>query len=414
MNPNNNTTYTLQGFTAGNCRGSVTIVVATKPNPTLTIVATNTSICAGGSNTLTVLGNALSYTWNPGGQVGNSIVVNPSQTSLYTAVGTDTGNCTSSSGFPVLVYPNPTITTNASSYLVCPNDTTILSASGASSYVWNGSVSSNTFLATPPTDATYTVTGTSSVGCVGTTTIMINVFAPSIVVSSNTTICKGANAGIGAGPADSWSWSNGSTFQNITVSPTLTTVYTVTASVNNLNGLSCDATNTVMVTVNALPSLSVSASRGATICAGNSAVLTASGAATYTWTGGSSAVMNASTTVSPIANQNYTVSGTDANGCKSSAVFNVVVSPCTGIATNAANNSNLLIYPNPNNGNFTVAYDQTIVLNVLNELGQQVGSVTLDHSNDHKAVIENLPAGIYFVRSADAANALTQKVIITK
>src|SRR3990172_9211022 len=66
-----------------------------------------------------------------------------------------------------------------------------------------------------------------------------------------------------------------------------------------------------MITVCGTISVAASAAP-ATICNGSSTTLTGSGASTYVWSTGAS---TSSIVVSPISNQSYSVTGTDANGC---------------------------------------------------------------------------------------------------
>jgi hypothetical protein len=406
-----NTIYTVTGIT-GNCQGTATITVNTKPLPTLNVIAASTAICNGDFTTLNVTGNALTYTWSPGGP-GNSITVSPTNVTLYSVTGTNSVNCVNTAQQVILVNPLPVLSTSVSDPLVCSGGASTLAVSGASTYAWTGDATASTasLVVNPVIDGTYNVTGTSSLGCSSSTVVTVSVYMPTITVSSNTTICLGASAIIGADVADTWLWSNGSNFQNITVSPSLTTVYTVTASVNNLNGLSCPTTNTVQVAVNPLPVITATSNYPA-ICIGTSALLTASGAGaggTYTWTGGAGAQISASIQVAPIANQSYSVTGIDANGCKGTSGYLLIVSQCVGIPVNIANTANLSIYPNPSTGEFTISADQAITLQIINELGQQVKTITLDKNNRE---VNSLPGGVYFITGNNENGSVKEKIII--
>jgi len=167
----------------------------------------------------------------------------------------------------------------------------------------------------------------------------------------------------------------------------------------------------VMVTVNAKPDVGAT-SNYSIICFGNSAVLTATGATTYTWTGGSGATTTPTLLAAPIADQTYTVTGTDANGCVGKAVYQLKVSNCTGIAVNGANNNSLIIYPNPNNGEFTIESPEAMELNVTNNLGQLVQHLSLNAGNNYSAKMSGLASGVYFVmiQGSDQSNA--KKIVI--
>ncbi|MFN9115377.1 MAG: hypothetical protein ACK5XN_35425, partial [Bacteroidota bacterium] len=88
----------------------------------------------------------------------------------------------------------------------------------------------------------------------------------------------------------------------------------------------CAATTTVNVTVNSLPTINVLGSP-TSICIGESTTITATGALTYSWTPdtGLSATAGDIITAEPSTTTNYTVIGTDANGCSNSANIDINV-----------------------------------------------------------------------------------------
>ncbi len=73
--------------------------------PSTVVTATPSSICPGGSTTLTASG-ATSYTWSGGLGTGTPKVVSPGSTTNYTVTGT-TGGCSSINGVTVTVTPTP-------------------------------------------------------------------------------------------------------------------------------------------------------------------------------------------------------------------------------------------------------------------------------------------------------------------
>ena len=97
--------------------------------------------------------------------------------------------------------------------------------------------------------------------------------------------------------------------------PVATQNYTVTGT--NANG--CVNTAQVTVTVNALPTVSAGANQ--TVCAGTGVTLSGSGATSYVWNNG---VTNA-TAFTPVATQNYTVTGIDSNLCSNSDTMYLTV-----------------------------------------------------------------------------------------
>jgi len=146
---------------------------------------------------------------------------------------------------------------------------------------------------------------------------------PPVVSVNNASICAGQSATLTASGANTYSWSNGSTGSNITVSPTSTTTYTVT-------GTTAGGTNSASatVTVNPNPTVSVSAS-STSLCQGASTTLTASGASTYSWSTGAT---GNSISVTPSGTITYTVTGTNAAGCSATSTISITVNPIPTIS----------------------------------------------------------------------------------
>jgi hypothetical protein len=420
VSPGTNTTYTLTGKT-GNCIGTNTVSISTKPLPTLTITTTGTAVCIGDSVNLTVGGTALTYTWSSTNQTATSIFVAPSQPSLYTVVGTNSANCTNSAQQVVVVNPRPSISITASNFVICLGDVTNLIASGATTYTWSTSATGTTATVSPVSNSVYTVTGSYATGCSSTATTQVQVFSPTMAVSGNTALCDGGSANISASGAATYTWVNtGSNLPSLSVNPAATTVYTVNGSVSDPgSGIICVANRTVLVTVNPNPTITaVSNKTNNTICRGESAVLTASGAGaggTYVWTGGLTTSSLSTNTVSPNGDQQYNVTGTDANGCVGSVQIQVHVVPCTGVKTIATDVRGIYVYPNPSKGAMTIRSGVATDVAVINGLGQTVRLVSLNAANDYRANVEGLIPGVYFITTPGERSASTiQKLIVTE
>ena len=308
--------------TANNACGSSnprTLSIAITPAPTVTAASANSSICVGGSTTLTG-GGASTYVWNPGNLSGSSVTVSPTTTTTYTVTGTNANGCVNTATVTLAVNPLPTVSSTASLSTICSGGTTTLTSSGASTYVWNpGNLSGSSVTVSPITTTTYTVTGTDASGCVNTSTVTVNVNASPVVTATtaNASICMGDTTTLTAGGATSYVWSSGGTSATEQVSPSTTTTYTVTGTDAN----SCTNTATVTVNVNTLPTVTATTAN-ASICVGGSATLTAGGATSYVWSSGGT---SATEQVSPATATTYTVTGTDANGCVNTATVIVNV-----------------------------------------------------------------------------------------
>ena len=293
---------------------------------------------------------------------------------------------------------------------------------------------------------------------------------PSVTASADQSVCGGDPVTLGtSGVVGSLLWSpGGETTASITVSPTVNTTYTVTAS--NSCGSSTD---NIEVTIGTSPS--VDAGLDQEICEGESITLNASGTGTFLWSTGettssivvtpagtetysltaSSSCGNASDNVTvtvnipvapvitdnggtlnstagvtyqwylnftaipgannqeytPTAEGTYTVEVTDANGCTAASEDYIFIT--IGVADNAAF---FKVYPNPNSGIFTVATTENILdVVIYNSLGEVVRKVAGNTAKANITVdISNVAAGIYFVEARTAERSFVERFTVGK
>lgn len=319
VNPSVTTTYSVIGSSGSGCNGTANITVTVNPSPAVSISASSPTVCAGFTVGLLGVG-APSFTWFPGSITGNPIVVTPSATTVYTAVGSN-GNCNSSTTVTITVIPLPSVSVTASSSLICTGSSVTLTASGAVTYSWIPSLSGgSTFIDTPTALTVYTVVGLAASGCPNFATVSVNVLPAPVVsaISTSSAICIGSSATLTATGATNYTWTPGSQLgASISVSPTSNTTYTVTGD----NG-TCSSSTVISIAVNALPTVTASAVNSP-LCAGSSVTLTAGGAVNYTWSpiGSNGSV----TTDTPLVSTTYSVTGEDSNGCLNTANVSVVV-----------------------------------------------------------------------------------------
>ncbi len=297
-------------------------------SPTL---SSNVTICQGNSTTLSVTGGVLNdaanwqwYSGSCGGTPegsGTTIAVSPSVTTTYYARGE--GGCLAGpcASVTVTVNPMPNVTASGTS-TICEGESTLLSASGANTYLWDNGVGSGSIVSVSPTTTTiYTVTGADGNGCESTAQVAVTVNpSPNVTASNDVQLCDGDATTLTVSGANTYSWNNGAgSGSSVTVSPGITTTYTVTGT----DGNGCENTDQVMVTVNPLPT--VTASNDVQLCDGDATTLTVSGANTYSWNNGAGS--GSSVTVSPGTTTTYTVTGTDGNGCENTDQVMVTVTP---------------------------------------------------------------------------------------
>ena len=100
------------------------------------------------------------------------------------------------------------------------------------------------------------------------------------------------------------------------------------------------------------------------------------------------------------------------NGCSdTSACVNINT---VGIDVVIKNNNQFIVYPNPNNGVFTIQSTSEGVYSLVNELGQTVQIIKLNATNTYTVNIENLSNGIYFIIGFNNNQITKQKVVVTK
>jgi gliding motility-associated-like protein len=327
VSPGFTTDYILRGENNLGCFNRDTITIVVNQLPTITLNATPASICLGDTATIVASG-ASNYNWSPLNQIlinnNNNIRVSPNQATTYTAVGTDVNGCQNTGSITINILPDPIINITATFDTICKGESTTLTASGASTYVWNPNtnLSGNitpSVIANPTNSITYNVTGTSTNGCKSTSSINITVLnLPSIFVSSSNpdTICLGDSVILTASGVSNYIWTpaaslSSNTGSSVVATPTQNTTYFVTGTA----GSGCKKDTSITVRVH--PPLILFAT-GDVICLGDTATLTSFGSGgngnlIYSWSP-SFDVQDPSasiTTANPAQTTNYTVTLSD-------------------------------------------------------------------------------------------------------
>ncbi len=317
VSPNVNTTYSVT-VTNNGCTDADTIQVFVNATGVNANAGPDVSICQGIGTTLTGSGGSASSTYNwSTGQSGTSISVNPASTTTYTLTITD-GGCTGTDQVMVTVTPMPTA--NAGPDVeICDDQSATLTATGGTQnnqYTWSTGQNGATITVSPNITTTYTVT-VSINGCTDTDVVEVTVNPlPSVDAGPNVQICQGESADLSAdGTGGTYLWNTGQSGPDITVSPVITTTYTVTVTDNG-----CTASDQVTVTVG---NINAGITPDTEICAGESISLTATGGTSYEWsTGAGSATIN----VTPGITTTYTVTVTQGS-CTDEASVEITVNP---------------------------------------------------------------------------------------
>ena len=231
-------------------------------------------------------------------------------------------------------------------------------------------------------------------GCTDTATKTVEVYElpdPSITVIGLPEFCDGDSVELsGVGGMTSYSWNTGSNNQSIMVKNEDT--YSLTVTDNN----NCMDSSAIFITVFPLPD--IDAGNDTTISLGQSVPLNASGGETYLWTPASS--LNNANIQNPIATPfettQYTVLGTDINGCENKDSLTITVIEDYDFTV-----SNLMT---PNGDGYN---DEWFIENIqaypdcqialFNRFGQEL-FVTSNYTNDFTGEFngESLPDGTYY------------------
>jgi hypothetical protein len=216
------------------------IIPCSLNTPSMTISASANTICATQSVVITA-GGADSFLWNNTGATTKAITSYPLSSVAYSVNGTSTlTGCSSAITQYVVVNPLPNVLAHATgSGTLCAGSSVNISALGnAVTYTWSTG-SSNPFInVAPPASTSYTLSGTSSKGCVSKSVLPISVAAlPTINATNSSTniMCAGDSQILTATGALTYQWiasPSGLVLSgaSVNVNPAITTTYTVTGT----------------------------------------------------------------------------------------------------------------------------------------------------------------------------------------
>lgn len=358
-------------------------------NPTLAISSSTDGICTGQLATISATG-ATTYTWSNGSN-SSSITVSPTTTTIYTLTASSIPNCNSTETVAITATLTPAL--SAADVTTCPGTAATLMATGATTYSWDNGATTSSVIVTPTMNTTYTVTGYNAT-CqdMQIVSVAMGVSLSVNASSSQTLVCSGSSLTLFATGASDYTWTPGNAMtQNTIVSPTVSTIYTVSASSGT-----CTGTHTVSVNVNARPTVSVSSTSSTTICGGLTITLTATGASTYSWTNSAltSSVISILTSTVP-GTYVYSVVGTATNNCSNSAALTRTVSACVGIDEQSKNVATISVYPNPFTNELKIN-GQNGSVEFYNSLGQLVFKQALNGTESINTT--DFAKGIYILK----------------
>ena len=364
--PTTTTNYTVTGTSSLSCVDSAQVLVTVHPNPT-PLINGPAAYCLGSPAALSTSNPFVTYTWSTGatspsinatiadnpitvtvtnsfGCSGASSVVtiienNPittylsdsicdGQSSMIHGIAQTTAGiysqtfilptgCDSTSNVTLIVSPLPLLNAGIDQTL-CEGIDGILTATGAATYSWSGGISNGVPFNQPPGVVNYTVTGTSTAGCVNTDEAVVTVNPiPNVIAGGDQIICIGTPVSLSGSGAISYEWDNG-VIDGTPFTPFSSVTYTVIGT--DVNG--CKDLDSVNITVNPLPT--VGAGNDISICNQQTLTLSGTGASVYTWDNG---ITNGTAFNAPLTTTTYTVTGTSADGCINTDQVIVAIAP---------------------------------------------------------------------------------------
>ena len=401
-----NDTISVTVVDANGCTLTDTIGVTLNPAPVVNLGPDITQ--CGGSALLDAGNPGALFFWS---NSTSSQTTNAASTGVYYVDVLTQAGCAGSDTINVTINNQPVVNLGPDT-AVCVANVILDAGNPGSTYLWSNFQTSQTVTVGT---GTFHVTATDPSGCADSDTIVVTTNVPPVInASQDTAICPGGTATLTATGAQSYLWSNNATVVPTSVSPTVNTAYYVTGT--DANG--CQASDVVIVTV--LPTanaLFTSTQSGATVYFTNQST----GAFTYSWNFGDASPLN--TTSSPVhtytQNGTYTVTLTVTSACGTDTYTQVITITEVGVQDNDLANT-LSIYPNPNNGQFTVSFEFADAKDVTIQLTDVAGRVITTVQQNNVLTFrqdfggDDLANGIYFVNITTVDGVVTRKVSVQK
>lgn len=351
--PIKDTIYKVTG-TLNGCVNTLEIPVRTIPSPIvyLTNYAEDEELtyCEGSPVKLVVGGNAVSYTMPDGTKGANGATYVDEEADglmTYFITGEGDNGCSVQEEFTFKMntLPEVAIDIEKNQDRICYREVAELHVTGAESYKWSTGSRKDTIKATITKDSVFTVVGKDGNGCESEVSFKVTmVELPVLAYNGDTEFCDGNTAtlrgsGTGVGGGDYYAWSIGKDTIAMGNLATTTLNGNTTYTLWGKSKEGCVSSLDVDITAKEAPILFWEGeyelnetADSILLCQKQTLDITMKGADTYQWTGGSTTDR---LTVVPTRSTHYTVTGTGANGCKTTQAINVKVLPTPTIKIDA-------------------------------------------------------------------------------
>lgn len=353
-------------------------------------------------------GQGATYLWSSSANYANTQTVTVSNSGTYIVTVVSPAGCTDTDTINVAL--NGVDVDLGADIVSCASSVLLNAGNVGANYSWSTGALTQTINVTTP--GNYTVIVTKN-GCVDVDVINVSFgTAPTVDLGPDITACDIAT--LNAGNSGSYySWSNGASSQVINVTQTGT--YNVYVSIGN----GCGTTDQVNVTIYESPDAHFTyTNTQPAVYNFNSLSTTGSLPFTYSWNfgdGTTSNLQNPQHTYTVGASYQVTLVVTHAT-CGSST-HQIELLSATGIEDGTLS-GDVSIYPNPNNGIFTISSDnlvaETFSIEVADVQGRNVYTNVLNDVNGFSQEINltSLAKGVYVVKLSDGTRSGFTRVII--
>lgn len=242
VSPSQNTTYSVTITDQNGCRASASLPVVVHENVQL-VISGSDHFCAGDSVVLMASG-ANQLVWSTG-QTGNRLVVYESGD--YSVSSTNTDVCVSTATKHVDKYQRPTVSITGPSALCQGESDNLMAVTNESvTYAWSTGANTNAINVNSTGNYSVTVTNTHACSAQASKTVTVHEL-PTVSINAPSSTCAGTAVTLNAiGNASQYNWSTGVTGASITVNPSSTANYQVTA----VNEHECSSVASATVVVN--------------------------------------------------------------------------------------------------------------------------------------------------------------------
>lgn len=346
----------------------------------------------------------VSFSWNTDPTLSCTNCPNPIATpttnTTYIVSSTSGSGCVDYDTVEIIVNPLPgPVITPSGPTSFCAGENVILYASGFSSYSWSNSSTADSLIVS--TGGTFSVTVTDSMGCQNSTNQLVTVFnLPTVNAGTSTPYCAGGSDQLQATGASTYVWSpNTDLDDNLIDDPTTDTQTDIWYYVvgTDING--CIGDDSVFVDVNPLP-----AQPNITYVSATHLMVTDSTTGVQWYfngvpisPGGTSQFYTAT------VNGSFWVVFTNSNGCVSPNSDTIVIADIidtTGI-NQMVNLYGISVFPNPNNGIFTIQSENSSFTNAMVEIMDITGKIIFSESlTENRKTIDLTQSsnGLYLVK----------------